>query len=929
MWSDIYPLLGCKIQRSGSSGSYTYSVASDWANRPVNFVNWGDAARFCNWLTNSQPTGSQNLSTTEDGSYYLNGAISDTELLSVTRKANARYVIPSEDEWYKAAYYKGGGINAGYWDYPTGTDSVPSNDLTNPDPGNNANFRTDSDDWTIGNPYYRTEVGAFENSESPYGTFDQGGNVWEWNEAVLYDLYRGLRGAAFGDIGGIGCHAGIRYKYFPTLEDSSVGFRVASVTEPVCIARDYEFVTQWGDVGIDDGKFAHPMSIEIDESGYVYVADYDNNRIQKFTCNGIYVAQWGQTGMGNGQFNHPWGIAIDSSGNVYVTDHDNNRVQKFDSIGTYLMQWGQFGSSDGQFNRPQGIDTDSSGNVYVIDYYNNRIQKFDSNGNYLTKWGQQGDGKGQFNVPQDIAIDSLDYVYVTEGDPGNNRIQKCNSDGDYITQWGGLGSDEGKFNNPIGIAIDSLGYVYVAEHDNHRIQKFTNDGIYITKWGSFGNDEGQFKEPHGIALDNSGQVYTTEQINNRVQKFSPICEPTNIAPIADAGDDQVVGTGPDGEAEVVLDCSDSNDPDGDELTYCWRWTDGEDCDANGANPTIVLPCGTYTIELIVNDGTADSQPDYVDITVQDGTPPVISCPNNVTLECPADASPSATGQATGSDTCGSVTITNSDVWVPACGNTGTLTRIWTATDECGNSASCVQTITVVDTTAPVISNLDADYLLAAVGQTVTFSADVNDECDSSVDIVWNFGDGTAPSSNPSHIYGQPGIYTVTVTAADDCGNQATDSIIIVVYDPSAGFTTGGGWFVPDIDSFVDSVGVTDTVSKANFGFIVKYKKGTASPDGNLEFQYKAGEINLRSTDMEWLVVQSATKVRFKGRATINGQGLYTFKVTAEDNGEPGTGDWFKIEIWLGPDVDTENAPPTPKHKAQGYLGGGNIQIHQK
>lgn len=74
--------------------------------------------------------------------------------------------------------------------------------------------------------------------------------------------------------------------------------------------------------------------------------------------------------------------------------------------------------------------------------------------------------------------------------------------------------------------------------------------------------------------------------------------------------------------------------------------------------------------------------------------------------------------------------------------------------------------------------------------------------------------------------------------------------------------------------------------------------------------------------MEWLVVQSATKVRFKGKATINGEGLCTFKVTAEDNGEPGTGDWFKIEIWMGPDVDMENSPPVPKHKAQGYLGGG-------
>jgi hypothetical protein len=70
------PALGANIQRSGSSGSYTYSVAADWADRPVNYVSWGDSARFSNWLHNGQPTGPQGLSTTEDGSYFLNGATS-------------------------------------------------------------------------------------------------------------------------------------------------------------------------------------------------------------------------------------------------------------------------------------------------------------------------------------------------------------------------------------------------------------------------------------------------------------------------------------------------------------------------------------------------------------------------------------------------------------------------------------------------------------------------------------------------------------------------------------------------------------------------------------------------------------------------------------------------------------------------------------
>jgi formylglycine-generating enzyme required for sulfatase activity len=175
---------GCNIQRSGSSGSYTYSVASDWANRPVNYVSWGDAARFANWLHNGQPTAAQGLSTTEDGAYFLNGATSDAALMAVTREADWKWAITSEDEWYKAAYHKNDGMTGHYFDYPTGSDSIPSNVLGNPtDPGNNATFWNNG--YTIGSPYYRTEVGDHENSDSPYGTFDQGGNVWEWNEAII------------------------------------------------------------------------------------------------------------------------------------------------------------------------------------------------------------------------------------------------------------------------------------------------------------------------------------------------------------------------------------------------------------------------------------------------------------------------------------------------------------------------------------------------------------------------------------------------------------------------------------------------------------------------------------------------------------------------------------------------------------------------
>ena len=113
MWSDIF---GCKIQQSGSSPNYTYRVAVAWADHPVNYVSWGDAARFANWRRNGEPTGAQELTTTEDGSYFLDGAMSNAELMAITREADATWVIPSEDEWVKAAYHKNDGVTGNYWD---------------------------------------------------------------------------------------------------------------------------------------------------------------------------------------------------------------------------------------------------------------------------------------------------------------------------------------------------------------------------------------------------------------------------------------------------------------------------------------------------------------------------------------------------------------------------------------------------------------------------------------------------------------------------------------------------------------------------------------------------------------------------------------------------------------------------------------------
>jgi formylglycine-generating enzyme len=137
-----------------------------------------------------------------------------------------RYLLPSEDEWYKAAYYKGGGTNSGYWAYPTRSNTAPIN-LLDPAGTNNANFYDNG--FTTGSPYL-TNVGAFAASRGSYGTFDQGGDVWQWNEALIGSAH-GMRGGAYHTFSARLASSARNIDDISPFE-SSIGFRVASVPEP-------------------------------------------------------------------------------------------------------------------------------------------------------------------------------------------------------------------------------------------------------------------------------------------------------------------------------------------------------------------------------------------------------------------------------------------------------------------------------------------------------------------------------------------------------------------------------------------------------------------------------------------------------------------------------------------------------------------------
>ncbi|QQS08633.1 MAG: SUMF1/EgtB/PvdO family nonheme iron enzyme [Phycisphaerales bacterium] len=224
--------VGSGIARALSGGTYTYSVLPEFENRPVNYISFWDAARFANWLHNGQPTGSQDHTTTEDGAYSLTpeGIASNT----VGRNAGAQWAIPSEDEWYKAAFSMGGGTDAGYWLYPTGSNTTPGSSLVD-SAGNNANYYTGAPTYPIDSPFYTTLGGEFQNSASPYGTFDQGGNLWEWNDSILLGTDRGIRGGSF-DCDETFMRATNRRRTLPTNENGDFGFRVVQIPAPSSVA---------------------------------------------------------------------------------------------------------------------------------------------------------------------------------------------------------------------------------------------------------------------------------------------------------------------------------------------------------------------------------------------------------------------------------------------------------------------------------------------------------------------------------------------------------------------------------------------------------------------------------------------------------------------------------------------------------------------
>jgi hypothetical protein len=370
--------------------------------------------------------------------------------------------------------------------------------------------------------------------------------------------------------------------------------------------------------------------------------------------------------------------------------------------------------------------------------------------------------------------------------------------------------------------------------------------------------------------------------------------------------------------------------------------------ATTGDPTTYNSQGTFTVHWTYDDGHGNTSSQNQTVIVKDTLAPTITtCPPAASAlagtGCLATV-PDLRGSLSAVDNCtpsGSLVITQT----PAPGTPvgpGVTTVGFSVADAVGNASTCSTTFTVTND-APVVTSVTGPTSPLALGSPATVTAQFTDTGVQGHTCTFTWDDGTPDSSvsvgagvtacSATHTYAAAGVNTIAVTVTDDCNAAGVPGVFqfIVIYDPNAGFVTGGGFINSPPGAYAADGSLT---GQANFGFVSKYLKGAKVPTGETEFQFQVANFNFHSTVYQWLVI-SGPLAQYKGSGTVNGSGDYGFILTATDGQVSGGGgvDKFRIKIMdnNGGGVVYDNSPGSSDDINAANpqaIAGGSIVIHK-
>ena len=579
------------------------------------------------------------------------------------------------------------------------------------------------------------------------------------------------------------------------------------------------FLSEWGSMGSEPGQFGHPSGIAISNE-FVFVVDNRNHNVQKFDFDGNFIAKWGSYGNDNGSFKSPRGITISDDEFIFVVDSGNARIQKFTFDGEYVLHFGQSGEKGNNFITPVDVAINSN-KIFVTDSTQNKINVHDLNGNFIRIINNS---VGGYPIsPEGIVFDEQNNFYVS--DSKNNRIIQYNEYGMPLSVFGQMGIYDGQFKFPKDVAISKDGYLFVTDTQGNRIQKFSTsiskEYSLMIKDESVTQSEmksdlevvslAEYEKPPKILIPNDFKKPTIMGPDDVLVEASGLLTSVNIgdamatdengilslsnnAPSSfPLGTNTIIWTAIDGVgnmaiASQIVTIQDTTPPlisPLDNITLEAR-SDTENIvslvvpetsDSVGVysitnDAPEVFPLGETLVTWTATDIIGNSSTFIQSVYLIDSISPRIAFTNDLVIEA-SSTNENLVDLITPetSDSVGVYSITND---APEVFPLGETLVTWTATDVSGNSASTTQTISVIDTTVPIIEILNYE-----IEANISNGADIF----LSSPIILEIQDVELTNDAPEVF--PLGETLVTWTATDVSGNSASTTQTISVIDTTS------------------------------------------------------------------------------------------------------------------------------------------------